>query len=143
MPKIIIHAPSGTFDIDARWDVCSALTELALDCEHLPPSPFVRSTVWTYFNDYDPDAVFMDDSPATLIAVSVQIYVIKGGLDNAGKRRLIQGTTLIVGRYCATHTGLIPVYVVIHELPESNWGIFGENANLAALRSSAIDLPAL
>lgn len=143
MPKIIIHAPSGTFDIDARRDVCSALTELALDCEHLPQSPFVRSTVWTYFNDYAADAVFMGDSPATLRVVSVQIHIIKGGLDDTGKRRLIQGTTTIAGRYCGTHTGLMPVYVVIHEFPESNWGIFGDNADLEALRSSPPDAAAL
>lgn len=29
---------------------------LGLDCERLPHSPLVRSTVWTYFSDYQADA---------------------------------------------------------------------------------------
>ena len=45
MPKMIIHAPAGTFDADDRRRVATALTSLGLECEALPNSPFVRSTV--------------------------------------------------------------------------------------------------
>ena len=48
MPKLIIHSPAGTFDAADRQRVAVALTALALDCEELPSSPMVRSTVWTY-----------------------------------------------------------------------------------------------
>jgi len=59
MPKMIIHAPAGTFDAAGRQQVARALTQLGLDCEALPDSPLVRSTVWTYFAEYSSDAVFM------------------------------------------------------------------------------------
>jgi hypothetical protein len=55
MPKLIIHSPAGTFDAADRQRVAGALTALGLDCEALPPSPMVRSTVWTYFADYVAD----------------------------------------------------------------------------------------
>jgi phenylpyruvate tautomerase PptA (4-oxalocrotonate tautomerase family) len=68
--------------------------------------------------------------------------VIQGGLDDTAKRKLISGATEILGRHSGAQ-GRIPVYVVIHEMPEINWGIFGETANLAALRASPTDAPAL
>ena len=142
MPKIFVHAPLGTFDAPARRQVAASLTALGLECEALPMSPFMKSNVWTYFSDYAPDAVFMGDRPATRKIISLQVYVIEGGLDDDGKRKLIGGATEILGRHSGAE-GRIPVYVVIHDVPEINWGIFGEIADLAALRASPIDAPAL
>ena len=71
---------------------------LGLNYERLPHSPKVRSTVWTYFADYETDAVFMGDEPARLPVVTLQIYVLAGGLDETGKRRLIEGATAILDR---------------------------------------------
>ena len=142
MPKMIVHAPAGAFDASARQHIAAALTELGITCEALPMSPFVKSTVWTYFNTYTADAVFMGGQPATMTIVSLQVYVIAGGLDEDAKRRLIEGATAILGRHLGGGTR-VPVYVVIHEIAESNWGLFGATADLEALRASAIDAPAL
>ena len=141
MPKMILHAPQGAFDAAARQQIAAALTELGLTCEALPKSPFVKSTVWTYFNDYAADAVFMGGRPANATIVSLQVYVIAGGLDADAKRRLIEGATAILGRHLGGRAP-VPVYVVIHEIAESNWGLFGATADLAALRASPIDAPA-
>jgi phenylpyruvate tautomerase PptA (4-oxalocrotonate tautomerase family) len=142
MPKIIVHAPNAAFDATTRQAVAAELTDFALDCEKLPKSPFVKSTVWTYFSTYDGDAVFMGAVPATLPIVSVEIFVIEGGLDAPAKKRLIPGVTEIIGR----HLGIadrVPVYIVIHEIAETNWGIFGSNPDLAALRATSLDAPAI
>jgi phenylpyruvate tautomerase PptA (4-oxalocrotonate tautomerase family) len=143
MPKIIIHCAHGVFDPAAKRQVTGALTELALDCEKLPPSPFVKSTVWTYFNEYAADGIFMGGSPAYLKCVSMQIYTIDGGLDAPGKLRLIEGATQILSPYCLVPGGVVPVYIVVHEIPEINWGIFGRNGDLAGLRESGAETPAL
>ena len=142
MPKIIIHSPAATFDAAGREGVARELTDFALDCERLPKSPFVKSTVWLYFNEYQGDAVFMGHEPASAKVVSVQVYVIEGGLDDEAKRTLIRGATEILGRHSGAGK-LVPVYLVIHEVPEINWGIFGNNADLQALRASRPDEPAL
>ncbi len=138
MPKMFIHAPQGTFDAEARAEVAEALTDLGLRCEALPQTAFVRSTVWIYFNDYAGDAVFNGGRPATSKVMSLLVYAIEGGLDARGKQKLIAGATDILGRHSGAQ-GRIPVYVVIREVPESNWGVFGEMANLQDLRSSASD----
>ncbi len=142
MPKLIIHSPAGTFGAADRQRVASALMTLGLDCESLPQSPMVRSTVWTYFAEYQADAVFMGEEPARLPVVTLQIYVLAGGLDSSGKRRLIEGATAILDRR-PNGAAVAPVYVVIHEVTEENWGIFGKQADLAALRASSPDAPAI
>ncbi|WP_230202476.1 tautomerase family protein [Paenibacillus ihumii] len=142
MPMIIVHAPEAAFDLKARRSIVGELTDFALECESLPKSPFVKSTVWTYFNLYDEDTVFMGEKEATTNVVSVQIFVIEGGLDGDAKMRLIEGASTIFGRQLGT-SDLIPVYIIIHEVPEENWGIFGREADLAALRTSPIDAAAL
>ncbi len=133
MPKIIVHAPEGTFDAPARRQVAGLLATLGLECEALPMSPFVKSTVWTYFKADAPDAVFMGHKPATMKIISLQVYVIEGGLDEDGKRKLISDAIEILGRYSDARDRL-PVYVAIHDAPEINWGICGETANIAAAR---------
>jgi 4-oxalocrotonate tautomerase family enzyme len=143
VPKIIIHAPDTAFNAEARQAIAAGLTDFALECEALPRSPLLRSSVWTYFNEYRADHVFfMGGEPATAKVVSVQVFVIEGGLDNEAKKKLIQGATAIFARHLGA-AGRIPVYIVIHEVPETNWGIFGKNADLAALRASPVDAPAL
>lgn len=142
MPKMIVHAPEGTFDAGARREVAKALSELGLACEALPTSPFVKSTVWIYFSDYAAGTVFMGAEPAYRKVVTLQVYLIRGGLAEDGKRRLIEGATAIVGRYTASAAG-VPAWVVIHEIAESDWGLFGRRADLAALRAGAADAAAI
>ena len=142
MPKIIIHAAEGTFDAEARAAVAAELTDFALDCEALPKSPFVKSTVWTYFNACPADAVFMGAELAYARIISAQMFVIAGGLDEVAKKRLIHGATEILGRHSGA-SNRVPAYIVLHEVPEINWGIFGETADLAALRASSPDAPAI
>ncbi|MNV49871.1 Tautomerase enzyme [compost metagenome] len=102
----------------------------------------MKSTVWTYFNLYNDGAVFMGEQPATMNIVTVHIYVIEGGLDTAGKKKLIPGVTAIFGRQLGI-TERPPVYIVIHEIAEVNWAIFGNQADLAALRATPLDVPAI
>jgi phenylpyruvate tautomerase PptA (4-oxalocrotonate tautomerase family) len=142
MPKMIIHSLKGTFDAVSRQRVAAELTELALDCEALPKSAFVRSSVWTYFNEYPADAVFMGGEPAYLKLVTLEVHALVGGLDEAGKRRLIKEATEIFGRKIG-NGDRVPCWVVIRETAASDWGIFGRNGDLEALRASAPDEPAL
>jgi phenylpyruvate tautomerase PptA (4-oxalocrotonate tautomerase family) len=136
MPKMFVHAPEGTFDLDARTRVASELTELGLRCEAIPATAFVRSTVWIYFNEYSSGMVFSGGNQTSAKVMSLLVYVLEGGLESQGKQALIAGATEILGR----HAGIedrIPAYVVIREVPESDWGIFGVAGSLETLRASS------
>ncbi|RKK05968.1 4-oxalocrotonate tautomerase [Pseudoroseomonas wenyumeiae] len=135
MPKMFIHAPEGTFDLDARTQVASELTELGLRCEAIPATAFVRSAVWLYFSDYPAGMVFSGGQQTSAKVMSLLVYVLEGGLDSQGKQALIAGATEILGRHAGIE-GRIPAYVCIREVPESNWGIFGAAGSLEALRAS-------
>jgi phenylpyruvate tautomerase PptA (4-oxalocrotonate tautomerase family) len=135
MPKMFIHAPEGTFDLDARTRVASELTELGLRCEAIPATAFVRSTVWIYFTDYPAGMVFGGGEVASAKVMSLVVYALEGGLDSQGKQALIAGATEILGRHAGIE-GRVPAYVVIREVPESNWGIFGATGSLEILRAS-------
>jgi phenylpyruvate tautomerase PptA (4-oxalocrotonate tautomerase family) len=142
MPKIFIHAAQGTFDPPARQAVASELTDLALECERLPKSPLVTGSVWTYFNEYPAEAIFMGGAPASPKPISVQVYSLDGGLEAGGRGRLIEGATAILAPYCQVDGRPAPVFIVIHEVRESHWGIAGRTGNLAAMRASPLDAPA-
>jgi phenylpyruvate tautomerase PptA (4-oxalocrotonate tautomerase family) len=140
MPKMFIHTPEGTFDLDARVRVASDLTELGLRCEAIPATAFVQSTVWIYFSDYPAGMVFSGGKLASAKVMSLLVYVLEGGLDSQGKQALIVGATEVLGRHAGIE-GRVPAYVAIREVPESNWGIFGAAGSLEALRASPEGAP--
>ena len=84
----------------------------------------------------------MDDTPARIPVVTFQVYVLAGGVDGAGKHKLIESATAILERR-PNGTQVAPVCVVIHEVADQNWGIFGKHADVGALRASASDVPAI
>jgi phenylpyruvate tautomerase PptA (4-oxalocrotonate tautomerase family) len=67
--------------------------------------------------------------------MSLIIYALEGGLDGASKQRLIADATVILGKHAGSIDNQVPVYVVIHEVPEVDWGMYGKQVLLAALRA--------
>jgi hypothetical protein len=98
MPKIIVHSPVGTFDAAQRHSVAAELTDFAIECEALPASPFVKSTVWTYFNEYAADACAIGAyAPSTITRRLVEVMTHKSpGLSHQpGRRRRSRGTRFL------------------------------------------------
>lgn len=135
MPKMFVHAPESVFDADARKRVAAALTDLGLACERLPDTPEVRNSVWVFFADHAPDAIFTGGRMASSPVVSLTIYTLDGGLDGPAKRKLIAGATSILGEHGALPNDPVPAYVVVREVSEADWGMFGSTVSLAALRA--------
>ncbi|WP_202910796.1 hypothetical protein, partial [Teichococcus vastitatis] len=92
---MFIHAPEGTFDLEARTQVASELIELGLRCAAIPATAFVQSTVWLYFSGYSAGMVFSAGKQASARVMSLLVYVLEGGLESQGK----QGATEILGRH--------------------------------------------
>jgi phenylpyruvate tautomerase PptA (4-oxalocrotonate tautomerase family) len=135
MPKMFVHSPQGTFTAEARVRVASALTDLGLECEHLADTERVRAGIWVFFTEHAPDAVFRSGAVAPGPIMSLFVYTLKGGLDDASTQRLIAEATAILGKYAAGISGdQVPLYVGIQEIPEERWGMYGKHVSLAALR---------
>jgi len=137
MPKLFVHSSKGTFTSEARARVAAALTDLGIDCERLDDRPNVRAGVWVFFTEHAPDAVFSGGQIASHPMIAVVVYALEGGLNAESKQKLIKGATAIFGEHARSTKDQLPVYVVVREVPEVNWGMYGKQVSLAALRSAA------
>jgi phenylpyruvate tautomerase PptA (4-oxalocrotonate tautomerase family) len=137
MPKMFVHAPSGVFTAAARARVAAELTDLGMVCERLADTPAIRSGVWVFFAEHEPNAVFSGGERASRPIIALLINAIKGGLDDPAKKRLIEEGTAILGKHAAIGEGNVPAYVAIQEIPEINWGMYGKQVDLSAMRAPA------
>ena len=135
MPKLFVHSRQSTFTAEARVQVAAALTDLGIACERLADRANVRAGVWVFFTEHAPDAIFSGGQIAPDSMVGLVAYALEGGLDAESKQRLIAGATAILGEHAEAKSGQVPVYVVIREVPEVNWGMYGKHVSLAALRA--------
>jgi phenylpyruvate tautomerase PptA (4-oxalocrotonate tautomerase family) len=63
MPLIHVYYPTGALSLPARDALADELTNVALDCEKLPTSPFVKSTTWIYFHELPSEHVYHGGKP--------------------------------------------------------------------------------
>ena len=62
---------------------------------------------------------------------------LKGGFNAETKTRMVAEATAILGKYSKTDSGQVPAYVGILEVPEENWGMYGQQVHLAAMQIKA------
>ena len=140
MPKIYMHYPSGAFSNAALQLLAEELTTAGLECEHLPNTPFVRSTVWIYMNEYQQDLVFVAGRPSQTPVISLEVNVFEGGLNDDAKGQVVKRFTALVAKHLGLADGhRCPAYVLIRESKASNWGVFGNRITLESLRNPPAD----
>jgi phenylpyruvate tautomerase PptA (4-oxalocrotonate tautomerase family) len=135
VPKMFIHASPHAIPLAARPHVAAELTELAMSCERLSPVDRVRNGVWTFFVDQGDDSVFVGGKATSASIVALVIYALTGGLDDGARDKMISKATEIIARYGNMEESPPPIYVVVHEIAEKNWGMFGHQVSLADLRN--------
>ena len=117
--------------------MAAELTDLGMACERLADTPAIRSGVWVFFAEHEPDAVFSGGELASRPIIALLINAIEGGLDDPAKKRLIEEGTAILGKHAALGEGKVPAYVAVQEIPEINWGMNGKQVALSAMRAPA------
>ena len=140
MPLIYLHCPVETFTDTAKNEMAKELTTLALQVERLPDTPFVRSTCWIYMHEYAASGVYHGGTPATSKVISLEVNVFKGGLDTVAKQLIIERFTACIKKnseMAPDERG--PVYIIIRDVPETNWGVFGKTITLDALHQPPAD----
>jgi phenylpyruvate tautomerase PptA (4-oxalocrotonate tautomerase family) len=135
MPKMFVHTRQDTFTANARRHVAAALTDLGMACEHLADTAKIRAGVWVFFTEHATDAIFMGGEVAASPLIALVVRALEGGLDGASRQKLIAGATAILREHTGLKDDQVPVYVVIHEVPEEDWGMYGKQVSLAALRA--------
>ena len=138
MPKMFVHAPSGVFSAEARARVAAELTDLGMACERLNDTPAIRAGIWVFFSEHQPDTMFRAGKVAADPIIALLVNAIKGGFDDVARKRMVEEGTAILGKYAAIGKGPVPAYVAIQEIPEIDWGMYGKQVDLAAMRAPAI-----
>lgn len=106
----------------------------ALATERLPDTPYRRSTVWIYFHEYPAAAVYHGGTPAGTKVISLEVNAFKGGHDSASKQALIRQFTEDIRQRAGIPVGdRVPVYILLRDVPESDWGVFGKTTTLDEL----------
>lgn len=136
MPLIHFRCPAGTFSRPTRDVLAEELTDIALDCEKLPATDFVKSTAWIYFHELPAENVYHGGKPGGAKVISLEVNAFEGGLDDAAKQAFIERFTAAIRK----HTGIAPnavapIYILFRDVPASNWGVFGNRITLDELRA--------
>ena len=136
MPLIQIHYPAGTFSPAALDTLAARISKDGGDLEKLADDPFVRSTTWAYALEYDPAKVYHGGKPAGTKVVTVELSALQGGFDAATKAELIKRVTEATAEAAGMmRDEILPIYVLIHDVPPQSWGFSGKPLSFEQLQS--------
>jgi phenylpyruvate tautomerase PptA (4-oxalocrotonate tautomerase family) len=140
MPKVYINYPEGTFPGNAMDSLADEITAYAPTLEKLPDTPYVRSNIWIYAKEYAAGRVYHGGKAGGTNIISFEVNAIEGGLDPEAKKQMIAFLTEAVRKHSGIPAGeRVPVFVLIRDVPASNWGMFGKQVSLNALRNPPSD----
>ena len=136
MPLIYMNYPEGAFAADSLSALAEKLTTIGMEAEKEPDTPSMRSANWLFAHEYTPDKVFVGGKPDGSRVITLEISLFRGGVDDLAKEEMISRVTEVVRQHLGlTITDRAPVYVLIHEILPSNWGVFGGRITLSDLRN--------
>jgi phenylpyruvate tautomerase PptA (4-oxalocrotonate tautomerase family) len=125
------HFPENAID-----SLADEITNYAQKLEKLPNTPYVRSNIWVYAKEYAADRVYHGGKAGGTKVISFEVNVIEGGLDAEAKKQLIAFLTEAVRKHAGIPLEeLVPLFVLIRDVPDQNWGMFGKPVTLDALRN--------
>ena len=149
MPKLDITIPAGVLSDEARRDLPETLGATLLHWEGAPDTEFFRQITWAHLNELPAGAIRTPDGEAEPHVV-VDVTVPQGALSDRRKAGLVDQATADVLAATgwgderprtetgggATDPGL-RVWVLIHEVPEGNWGAGKQIIHFEQLREAA------
>ncbi|MDP3852515.1 hypothetical protein [Phenylobacterium sp.] len=125
MPNIIIRAPQGVFDADARDRLAKAVTQVAKTVEQGGDDPSQAALTWVFIDEFQPGAFYAggNDPLERLIPVVVFFHYPAGVLDDAARAdaaRLLQ--EVIAATKPAGDPRPVVTSVIMTEVADGTWG---------------------
>ena len=135
MPLIQIHYPQGAFTPQGLDTLAEQVSKDGGDLEKLADDPFVRSTTWIYANEYGPGKVYHGGKPGGTKVITVELSALQGGFEVGTKAELIKRVTDAVAKAAGLHGDILPIYVLLHDVPAQSWGFSGRPLSFEQLQS--------
>jgi phenylpyruvate tautomerase PptA (4-oxalocrotonate tautomerase family) len=138
MPKVDLTFPAGALSDDAKRELPRELAAAMLRWEGAPDTEFFRSITWTHVHELPAEAVHTADGQAELSQFVVDATVPAGALSDRRKGGLVEEFSKLVRDAAGlTDEEGVRVWVLIHEVPEGNWGAAGQIVQFEQLRAAA------
>ena len=138
MPKVDLTFPAGALSDDAKRELPRELAAAMLRWEGAPDTEFFRSITWTHVHELPAEAVHTAEGPAELSQFVVDATVPAGALSDRRKGGLVEEFSKLVRDAAGlTDEEGVRVWVLIHEVPEGNWGAAGQIVQFEQLRAAA------
>jgi phenylpyruvate tautomerase PptA (4-oxalocrotonate tautomerase family) len=137
MPKLDLTIPAETISDDAKQQLTRDLGATLLRWEGAPDTEFFRSITWAHLHELRAESIQTPDGVAEPHAV-LEVTVPQGALSERRKAGLVDDATKVI--LDATGWGPdagIRVWILIHEVPDGNWGAAGQVVRFEQLREAA------
>jgi phenylpyruvate tautomerase PptA (4-oxalocrotonate tautomerase family) len=137
LPKLDLTIPAESLTEDARQELARELGATLLRWEGAPNTEFFRSITWAHVRALPADEIQTPDGAAEPHAV-VDITVPNGALSERRKAGLVEDATkLVLDATGWGEDGGVRVWILIHEVPDGNWGAAGQVVRFEQLREAA------
>jgi phenylpyruvate tautomerase PptA (4-oxalocrotonate tautomerase family) len=138
VPLIDLTMPAGTLDAEARGDLVRKLGSTLLRWEGAPDTDFFKSIMWVHVHELPGEAVTAAGVAVTEPHFRLDVTVPEGALSERRKEGAVKELTEAVLEAAELDDSAgLRVWVLVHEVPEGNWGAAGQIVRFSRLREMA------
>jgi phenylpyruvate tautomerase PptA (4-oxalocrotonate tautomerase family) len=138
VPLIDLTMPAGTLDAETRGDLVQKLGSTLLRWEGAPETDFFKSIMWVHVHELPGEAVTAAGVPVTEPHFRLDVTIPEGALSERRKEGAVSELTEAVLEAAELDdSAAIRVWVLMHEVPDGNWGGAGQIVRFAQLREWA------
>jgi phenylpyruvate tautomerase PptA (4-oxalocrotonate tautomerase family) len=137
MPKLDLTIPTDVLSEESKPELMRKLGAALLHWEGAPDTEFFRSITWAHLHELPAESIQTPDGVAEPHAI-LDITIPSGALSERRKTGIVEDATELV--LDATGWGAeagVRVWVLIHEVPDGNWGAAGQVVRFEQLREAA------
>jgi phenylpyruvate tautomerase PptA (4-oxalocrotonate tautomerase family) len=137
MPRVDLTITADVISEDRKPELLRELGAALLQWEGAPDTAFFRSITWTHLHELPAEAIQTPDGVAEPHAI-LDITIPGGALSERRKAGIVEDATKLL--LDATGWGPeagVRVWVLIHEVPDGNWGAAGQVVRFEQLRDAA------
>ncbi len=128
MPNILIKIPQGAFSIEQRKALAQRINEAASSAEQMPPDAKKRFVNWITIDEVAQGMFTCGgvDMGNQVLACIAMVYLPTGVLDGASRTSYVAAVHTAFAALMATDDKRqLATSVVLHEIPEGQWGANG------------------
>ena len=138
MPMIDVTYPEGALDDDARTKLVDDLTTALLRAERAPDTEFFRNITWVYVHELPQGTVLAAGRPVEEPTFRLDVTTPEGALSERRRKEMVEeATRLVLEAAGLGQEDSMRVWVLLHEVPEGQWGAGGQIIHFQQLVAAA------